>query len=135
MQGVLCIVLLSMAVQIISLPAQRALGRAHLHPVAAAGLGAAALHGHDHERADARATLFRHRHDASEKSVVYLAEDDRRGTAGHGPTPLPAAHDIDGLMPQPQPKCGDPAPRLWLAALAPDFRSHITAPPLRPPQG
>ena len=79
--------------------------------------------------------MFRHRHEADERSVVYLAEDDHRATSGQGPTPLLAAHDLDGLVPHPQPKSGAQVPRRWLAALPPHFRTHITAPPLRPPQG
>ena len=135
MQGLICIVLLCMAAQIISMPAQRALGRTHLHLNAPGALKAVAQHGHGHEQGHGHAALFRHRHDASERSVVYLAEDDHRNHSGQGPTPRPAAHDLDGLMPQPQPKGAEQTPSRWLAALPPHFRSHITAPPLRPPQG
>ena len=135
MQGLICIVLLCLAAQIFSLPAQRTLGRAHLHLDAPATLKAAAQHGHDHEQGHGHAALFRHRHDANERSVVYLAEDDHRSTSGQGPTLRSAAHDPDGLLPQPPPKSCDPAPRPWLAALPLHFRSHITVPPLRPPQG
>ena len=147
MQGLICIVLLCMAAQIITTPAQRALGRTHLHLNEPGALKAVAPHGHNHEQGHEQrheqghgqghghAALFRHRHDASERSVVYLAEDDHRNNSGQGPTPRPAAHDLDGLMPQPQPKDADQTPRRWRAALPPHFRSHITAPPLRPPQG
>ena len=135
MQALICIVLLCMAVQIIALPAQRTLGRAHLHLGAPATLKAAAQQGHDHDQGHGHAALFRHRHDAGDRSVVYLAEDGARGTSGQGPTPVPAAHDLDSLMPRPSPAYDVLAPMRWLAALPPDFRSHITAPPLRPPQG
>ncbi len=135
MQGWVCLVLLCMAVQIFSLPAQRTLGRAHLHLDALAAGGIASPHGHDHDQGHGHAALFRHRHDADQRAVVYLAEDDHRATAGLGLNPLFTAPDLDGLMPGWVPRGGGEVAARWLVALAPQFHSHITTPPLRPPKG
>lgn len=150
MQGLICIVLLCMAVQIIALPAQRTLGRAHLHldargagderdvphvPHALDARGIASQHGHNHDQGHGHAALFRHRHDADQRAVVYLAEDDHRATAGLGAAPAPAAHDLDGLMPLWQPRRDGEVPTRWRVTLAPHFQSHVTAPPRRPPKG
>lgn len=118
-----------MVLQVLSLPAQRAMGRAHLH-------GAAdALHGHEHGNGRAHARLFRHQHEARDTAVVYLAEDDHHGPAGPAQAPQRSAHDIDQVLQPALPRPAGAVRQQWLAALPPAFSSHITAPPWRPPQG
>ena len=162
---VLCMLAFCIGLQGLALSAQRAGGRAHHHlgadlaeglasiGKAVAGPAALFVHSydvareklrdHDHpidpaqqvSKGHGHAGPALHEHDAGDATVVYAEDDPGTAAPAQVPAPKRAVLDLDGLTRKPDAAPDPGRADRWLAVAAPVFRSHITPPLERPPQG